>query len=104
MDSPLSHHPSKADSSSLSDKIEVLDNDTGLENLESDQAAEIPYPPKIRIPPRNQACPSPSGSLSTTVSEIELEHGELLLKVKRLPVKEEEVNAVGLIPEDISSD
>lgn len=44
----------------------------------------------IKIPP------SPSLSLSTTTSELEVEQGEALLRVKRVRLKEEEID--DLIP------
>lgn len=44
----------------------------------------------IRIPPSRAWKASPSDSLSTTVSEMVLEHGESFLRVKELKAEEEE--------------
>lgn len=47
--------------------------------------------------------PSPSNSLSTTVSELEIEHGDAFLRVKRLKMEEDLDDSLST-PEVISSD
>ena len=70
---------------------EISDEDDNPEGLgvEDQQEQEPPRVKPIRIPPRVQIPLSPSLSISTTVSELELEQGEALLRVKRMRPKEE---------------
>ena len=87
----VSEHPPKANStSSGEDEVTVVDDD--LEDPEAATRTETPYLKPIKVPPRVHALSSPSLSISTTVSEMALEHGGALLQVKRGRVKEEEVS------------
>lgn len=62
-----------------------------------DEHAARDQPGRVRAPL------SPSSSLSTTVSELEVEHGEAFLRVKRLK-REEDLSDSLPDPEVISSD
>ena len=91
MRSHQSYHPSKGKDTSPGEGS-ISGDDYDLEDPERSDHVETPYLPPIRIPPRVQAPPSPSLSLSTTTSELEVEQGEALLKVKKAPVKEEDLD------------
>lgn len=83
---------------------EASGEDIDLENPAVSDWAETPYLQPIRIPPRIQAPPSPCLSISITVSELELEQGEALLRVKRGWVKEEGSDDTIPNPKVVSSD
>ena len=80
---------SGAEDSSL-DTEDIFSEDIDLENSVVSDQVESPFLQTIRIPPRTYAPPSPCPSISTTTSELEVEQGEALLKVKRGRVKEED--------------
>ena len=85
----MSKRPPKAgDTSSGEDEVTVVDSD--LEDPETATQTKTPYLKPIKIPPKLHTLSSPSLSISTTVSEMGLEHGGALLQVKRGRVKEEE--------------
>ena len=84
-----SNYCSGAEDSSL-DIEDTFSEDVDLENSVVSDRVESPSLQTIRIPPRTYAPPSPCPSISTTTSELEVEQGEALLKVKRGWVKEED--------------
>ena len=83
-----SNYPSGAEDSPLYNE-ETFSEDVDLEGSVVSDQVETPCLQTIRIPPRIRAPPSPCPSISTTTSELEVEQGEALLKVKRGWVKEE---------------
>lgn len=88
MRSQSSDYLSDTKVSSLGEE-EASDEDIDLENPVEGDWMETPHLQPIRIPPRIQAPLSPCPSISTTTSELELEQGEALLRVKRVRAKEE---------------
>lgn len=82
---------------------DALGEVTDDENPNASDREETPYLQTIRVPPRIQAPPR-CPSISTTISEVEIEHGESLLQVKRARVKGEELDDVLADPEDVLSD
>ena len=101
--SQSSDHLSDTKISSLGEE-EASGEDIDLENPVVSNWVETPYLQPIKIPPRTQAPLSPCPLISTTTSELELEQGEALLRVKRVRAKEESPNDPFPNPEVESSD